>query len=72
MENLGSKVGIEVMYLVQYMPTIGFWLMDNVLSMLPSLKHLPHSRYWSKWVEAAAQKGNTYLLNLLFGKNKAL
>ncbi|XP_028061300.1 dehydrogenase/reductase SDR family member 7-like isoform X4 [Camellia sinensis] len=35
---------LAVMYLVQYMPTIGFWLMDKVLSMLPSLKHLPCSR----------------------------
>ncbi|KAI8032303.1 Dehydrogenase/reductase SDR family member 7 [Camellia lanceoleosa] len=48
---------LAVMYLVQYMPTIGFWLMDKI---------------GAKRVEAAAQKGNTYSLNLLFGKNKAL
>ncbi|KAL5566695.1 hypothetical protein UlMin_029859 [Ulmus minor] len=47
---------LAVMYLVQYMPTIGFWLMDKV---------------GGKRVEAAAQKGNTYSIGLLFGKKKA-
>ncbi|KAJ0013477.1 hypothetical protein Pint_21225 [Pistacia integerrima] len=48
---------LAVMYLVQYMPTIGYWLMDKV---------------GAKRVEAATQKGNTYSLSLLFGKrNKA-
>ncbi|EOY09703.1 NAD(P)-binding Rossmann-fold superfamily protein [Theobroma cacao] len=47
---------LAVMYLVQYMPTIGFWLMDKV---------------GGRRVEAAAEKGNTYSLSLLFGKKKA-
>ncbi|KAL8517823.1 hypothetical protein ACS0TY_009221 [Phlomoides rotata] len=47
---------LAVMYLVQYMPTVGYWLMDKI---------------GEKRVAAAAQKGNTYSLNLLFGKNKA-
>lgn len=46
---------LAVMYLVQYMPTIGFWLMDKI---------------GEKRVDAAAQKGNTYSLGLLFGKSK--
>ncbi|KNA10499.1 hypothetical protein SOVF_143960 [Spinacia oleracea] len=46
---------LGVMYLVQYMPTIGFWLMDKI---------------GEKRVETAAQKGNTYSLRLLFGKSK--
>ncbi|KMT14718.1 hypothetical protein BVRB_4g074850 [Beta vulgaris subsp. vulgaris] len=46
---------LGVMYLVQYMPTIGFWLMDKI---------------GEKRVETAAQKGNTYSLGLLFGKPK--
>lgn len=46
---------LAVMYAVQYMPTIGYWLMDKV---------------GAKRVEAAKRKGNTYSLNLLFGKNK--
>ncbi|XP_062143406.1 uncharacterized protein LOC133851109 [Alnus glutinosa] len=47
---------LAVMYAVQYMPTIGYWLMDKI---------------GGKRVEAAAQKGNTYSLSLLFGKKKA-
>ncbi|KAL4325436.1 hypothetical protein GQ457_11G005690 [Hibiscus cannabinus] len=47
---------LAVMYLIQYMPTIGYWLMDKV---------------GGRRVEAAAQKGNTYSLSLLFGKKKA-
>ncbi|XP_034683574.1 dehydrogenase/reductase SDR family member 7 [Vitis riparia] len=47
---------LAVMYLVQYMPTIGFWLMDKV---------------GANRVEAAKQKGSTYSLGLLFGKKKA-
>nr|GLL23125.1 dehydrogenase/reductase SDR family member 7 isoform X1 [Ipomoea trifida] len=47
---------LAVMYLVQYMPTIGYWLMDKI---------------GAKRVEAAAQKGNTYSLGLLFDKKKA-
>ncbi|KAL9233520.1 hypothetical protein vseg_008506 [Gypsophila vaccaria] len=46
---------LAVMYLVQYMPTVGFWLMDKI---------------GQRRVEAAAQKGNTYSLGLLFGKSK--
>ncbi|KAA3487778.1 dehydrogenase/reductase SDR family member 7 isoform X1 [Gossypium australe] len=51
-----GKPVLAVMYLVQYMPTIGYWLMDKV---------------GGRRVEAAAQKGNTYSLGLLFGKKKA-
>ncbi|CAK9326016.1 unnamed protein product, partial [Citrullus colocynthis] len=47
---------LAVMYLVQYMPTIGYWLMDKI---------------GGNRVEAAAKKGNTYSLSLLFGKNKS-
>ncbi|XP_028770616.1 dehydrogenase/reductase SDR family member 7 [Neltuma alba] len=47
---------LAVMYLVQYMPTIGYWLMDKV---------------GKNRVEAAAQKGNTYSLSLLLGKKAA-
>ncbi|CAA0829599.1 NAD(P)-binding Rossmann-fold superfamily protein [Striga hermonthica] len=47
---------LAVMYLVQYIPTVGYWLMDKI---------------GEKRVAAAAQKGNTYSLSLLFGKNKA-
>lgn len=46
---------LGVMYLVQYMPSIGFWLMDKV---------------GQKRIEVAAQKGSTYSLDLLFGKSK--
>ncbi|KAJ8420820.1 hypothetical protein Cgig2_022636 [Carnegiea gigantea] len=46
---------LGVMYLVQYMPSIGFWLMDKV---------------GQKRIEVAAQKGNTYSLDLLLGKSK--
>lgn len=46
---------LAVMYLVQYMPTVGYWLMDKI---------------GGKRVEVAAQKGNTYSLGLLFGKKK--
>ncbi|XP_076903948.1 uncharacterized protein LOC143559164 isoform X2 [Bidens hawaiensis] len=42
---------LAVMYLVQYVPSVGFWLMDKV---------------GARRVEAAAQKGNTYSINLLF------
>ncbi|KAF2555762.1 hypothetical protein F2Q68_00018389 [Brassica cretica] len=42
-----------VMYLVQYMPFLGFWLMDKV---------------GEKRVEVAEKKGNTYSWNLLFQK----
>ncbi|KAH7543490.1 hypothetical protein FEM48_Zijuj02G0189600 [Ziziphus jujuba var. spinosa] len=47
---------LAVMYLVQYVPSIGFWLMDKV---------------GKNRVEAAGQKGNTYSVRLLFGKKKA-
>ncbi|KAK1431499.1 hypothetical protein QVD17_07958 [Tagetes erecta] len=46
---------LTVMYLVQYMPSVGFWLMDKV---------------GAKRVEAAAQKGNTYSIDLLFNRKK--
>ncbi|KAL0551756.1 hypothetical protein IC582_010845 [Cucumis melo] len=47
---------LAVMYLVQYTPTVGYWLMDKI---------------GGNRVEAAAKKGNTYSLSLLFGKNKS-
>ncbi|KAK4403798.1 Dehydrogenase/reductase SDR family member 7 [Sesamum angolense] len=46
---------LAVLYLVQYMPTVGYWLMDKI---------------GEKRVEVAAQKGNTYSVGLLFGKKK--
>ncbi|KAF5462752.1 hypothetical protein F2P56_018734 [Juglans regia] len=46
---------LAVMYMVQYMPTVGYWLMDKI---------------GVNRVEAAAHKGNTYSLSLLFGKKK--
>ncbi|XP_022972849.1 dehydrogenase/reductase SDR family member 7 isoform X1 [Cucurbita maxima] len=53
---ISSQPVLAVMYLVQYMPTIGYWLMDKI---------------GGNRVEAAARKGNTYSLSLLFGKNKS-
>ncbi|XP_048233256.1 dehydrogenase/reductase SDR family member 7 isoform X2 [Ricinus communis] len=47
---------LAVMYLVQYMPSIGYWLMDKI---------------GGKRVEVAEKKGDTYSWNLLFGKKKA-
>ncbi|KAL0452256.1 UNVERIFIED_CONTAM: Dehydrogenase/reductase SDR family member 7 [Sesamum latifolium] len=46
---------LAVLYLVQYMPMVGYWLMDKI---------------GEKRVEVAAQKGNTYSVGLLFGKKK--
>ncbi|KAK9087937.1 hypothetical protein Syun_030331 [Stephania yunnanensis] len=46
---------LAIMYLVQYMPTVGYWIMDKV---------------GANRVEAAAQKGNTYSWKLLFGHKK--
>ncbi|KAI3705989.1 hypothetical protein L1987_76241 [Smallanthus sonchifolius] len=46
---------LAVMYLVQYMPSVGFWLMDKI---------------GAKRVETAAQKGITYSINLLFNRKK--
>ncbi|OMP01381.1 Short-chain dehydrogenase/reductase SDR [Corchorus capsularis] len=48
---------LSVLYLVQYMPTIGYWLMDKV---------------GGRRLEAASQKGNTYSMSLLFGKKKTV
>ncbi|KAF7143528.1 hypothetical protein RHSIM_Rhsim05G0165500 [Rhododendron simsii] len=48
---------LAVMYLVQYMPSIGYWLMDKI---------------GEKRIEVAAQKGDTYSLSLLLGRKKAL
>ncbi|XP_061351195.1 uncharacterized protein LOC133296263 isoform X2 [Gastrolobium bilobum] len=53
---ISNQPVLLVMYLVQYMPSIGYWLMDKV---------------GKNRVEAAAQKGNTYSLSLLLGKKKA-
>ncbi|KAJ0973029.1 hypothetical protein J5N97_020988 [Dioscorea zingiberensis] len=44
-----------VMYLVQYMPTIGYWFMDKI---------------GGNRLEAAAAKGNTYSWKLFFGQKK--
>ncbi|KAK4706603.1 hypothetical protein R3W88_033835 [Solanum pinnatisectum] len=46
---------LAVMYLMQYMPSVGYWLMDKI---------------GEKRVEVGAQKGNTYSINLLFDKKK--
>jgi dehydrogenase/reductase SDR family protein 7 len=47
---------LTVMYLVQYMPIIGYWLMDKI---------------GAKRLDAAAKKGNTYSWNLIFGGKKS-
>ncbi|XP_020219047.1 dehydrogenase/reductase SDR family member 7 [Cajanus cajan] len=44
-----------VMYLAQYMPTVGYWVMDKV---------------GKNRVEAAEKKGSTYSLSLLLGRKK--
>ncbi|KAL6954737.1 hypothetical protein U1Q18_040812, partial [Sarracenia purpurea var. burkii] len=46
---------LAVMYVVQYMPTIGYWLMDKI---------------GAKRVEAAAEERDTYSVRLLFGRKK--
>ncbi|KAI5649004.1 hypothetical protein M9H77_35009 [Catharanthus roseus] len=46
---------LAVMYLVQYVPPVGFWLMDKI---------------GPKRLEAAARNGNTYSVGLLFGKKE--
>ncbi|XP_062182990.1 uncharacterized protein LOC133887089 isoform X2 [Phragmites australis] len=48
---------LAVMYLVQYMPTIGYWLMDKI---------------GAKRLDAAAKKGNAYSWNLIFGGKKSV
>ncbi|XP_077226534.1 uncharacterized protein LOC143859947 [Tasmannia lanceolata] len=52
---ISNQPVLAVMYLMQYMPTIGYWLMDKI---------------GGNRVEAAAQKGNTYGWGLLFGQKK--
>nr|CAB3491449.1 unnamed protein product [Digitaria exilis] len=47
---------LTVMYLVQYMPTVGYWLMDKV---------------GAKRLDAAAKKRNTYSWNLMFSGKKS-
>uniref|UniRef100_A0A0D9XR27 Ketoreductase domain-containing protein n=1 Tax=Leersia perrieri TaxID=77586 RepID=A0A0D9XR27_9ORYZ len=47
---------LGVMYLVQYMPTVGLWLMDKI---------------GAKRLDVAAKKGNAYGWNLLFGGKKS-
>ncbi|KAL6875686.1 hypothetical protein ACP4OV_013199 [Aristida adscensionis] len=47
---------LAVMYLMQYMPTVGYWLMDKV---------------GAKRLDAAAKKGNTYSWKLIFGGKKS-
>ncbi|XP_074563660.1 uncharacterized protein LOC141820270 [Curcuma longa] len=46
-----------VMYLVQYMPTLGYWLMDRI---------------GAKRLDAAANKKSAYSWNLLFGTKKSI
>ncbi|CAI9090841.1 OLC1v1025702C1 [Oldenlandia corymbosa var. corymbosa] len=46
---------LAVMYLGQYMPSVGLWVMDKI---------------GARRVEVAAKHGNTYSLSLLFGKKK--
>ncbi|KAJ3671524.1 hypothetical protein LUZ60_007603 [Juncus effusus] len=45
-----------VMYLVQYMPTIGYWFMDKI---------------GANRIDAAAKKGNAYSWRLFFGQKKS-
>ncbi|XP_042496598.1 dehydrogenase/reductase SDR family member 7 [Macadamia integrifolia] len=52
---ISNQPVLAVMYLVQYMPTVGFWLMDKI---------------GGNRVKAAAQKGNLYSMGLLFGNKK--
>ncbi|KAJ4958903.1 hypothetical protein NE237_026014 [Protea cynaroides] len=52
---IANQPVLGVMYLVQYAPTIGFWLLDKI---------------GGNRVKAAAQKGNLYSLGLLFGNKK--
>ncbi|EMS65866.1 Dehydrogenase/reductase SDR family member 7 [Triticum urartu] len=59
---------LAVMYVVQYMPTIGCWIMDKWdLRFHPSTFKL----VGAKRVDAAAKKGNAYSWNLLFGGKKS-
>ncbi|KAK4787836.1 hypothetical protein SAY86_011669 [Trapa natans] len=51
-----SSPVLAVRYLVQYTPTVGFWLMDKV---------------GKNRVDAAAKKSCVYSLSLLFGNKKA-
>lgn len=53
---ISNQPVLAVMYLVQYMPTIGYWIMDKI---------------GGNRVEAAAHSGNTYSWKLLFAKKKA-
>ncbi|XP_068661900.1 uncharacterized protein [Aristolochia californica] len=52
---ISNQPVLAVMYLVQYLPTIGYWLLDKV---------------GANRVEAAANKGNVYSLGLLFRQKK--
>ncbi|KAK6911754.1 Short-chain dehydrogenase/reductase SDR [Dillenia turbinata] len=52
---ISNQPVLAVMYLVQYFPTIGFWLMDKI---------------GAKRLEAVAKKGNNYPWNLLFSNKK--
>ncbi|KAJ0644743.1 hypothetical protein HanOQP8_Chr16g0615811 [Helianthus annuus] len=64
---------LAVMYLVQYMPSVGFWLMDkfalNVV-LETFIIDVIRLQVGAKRVETAAQKGNTYSINLLFNRKK--
>ncbi|KAI8556031.1 hypothetical protein RHMOL_Rhmol05G0221300 [Rhododendron molle] len=66
---------LAVMYLVQYMPSIGYWLMDKFLLRFPYVLIVlvvNGSQIGEKRIEVAAQKGDTYSLSLLLGRKKAL
>ncbi|KAK1314248.1 11-beta-hydroxysteroid dehydrogenase-like 2 [Acorus calamus] len=52
---ISNQPVLFVMYLVQYMPTIGYWFMDKI---------------GGNRVEAAARKGNTYGWSLFFNQKK--
>ncbi|KMZ63003.1 Dehydrogenase/reductase SDR family member [Zostera marina] len=52
---IANQPVLLVMYLVQYLPTLGYWVMDKV---------------GASRVEAAAEKGNTYSWKLIFGQKK--
>ncbi|KAI4368261.1 hypothetical protein MLD38_016837 [Melastoma candidum] len=53
---ISNQPVLAMMYLMQYMPTLGLYVIDQV---------------GPKRVEAAAQKGDTYSMGLLFGKTKS-
>ncbi|KAG9444655.1 hypothetical protein H6P81_015995 [Aristolochia fimbriata] len=54
---ISNQPVLAVMYLVQYLPSIGYWVLDKV---------------GANRVDAAAEKGNAYSLGLLFRQKRKL